>query len=188
MAERLTIPEQRLSAPEHHKALPTPEQAQPLGPGEPDPRQKLVEARQRAAETANANNPLEALKAAEKAAQPATPTHVTRELKKIALNRELKQVQRKLPAPQRVLSRLVHQPAVRAVSEAASKTVSRPSGLLGGGVVAFLGSSGYLYLAKHIGFAYNYLVFLLLFVGGFVVGLGLELVVWLALAHRRSED
>jgi hypothetical protein len=78
---------------------------------------------------------------------------------------------------ERGLSKLIHQPAVRAVSEVGAKTVSRPSGLLGGGLLAFLGSSTYLFMTKYIGFRYNYLVFLLLFVGGFVLGLVLELLV-----------
>jgi hypothetical protein len=85
-----------------------------------------------------------------------------------------------------VLSRVVHQPVVRAVSEAAGKTVSRPSGMLGGGLVAFIGSLGYLYLTKHIGFEYNFTVFLVLFAGGFVLGVVLELVVWLLLKNRRQ--
>jgi len=45
--------------------------------------------------------------------------------------------------------------------------------LLGGGILALLGTSSYLYLAKHIGFTYNYSVFLILFFGGFILGLSL---------------
>jgi hypothetical protein len=73
-------------------------------------------------------------------------------------------------------------------SEAAGRTVSRPSGLLGGGLVAFLGTTGYLYLARHIGFTYNYLVFLLLLAGGFILGVSLELLVHLATGSRRDSD
>ncbi len=79
--------------------------------------------------------------------------------------------------PGRTLSKVIHQPVVRAVSEPAGKTVSRPSGLLGGGLVAFLGTSAYLYLAKSTGMAYSYFVFIGLFVGGFVVGVALELLI-----------
>lgn len=169
------------------KTLPTAEQAEPLRAGEADPTKKLEAAREAVEANAMQKNPLEAVKAEETAAQPA-PTIINRELKNLALDRSLKQLQRKLPAPQRVLSKVVHQKAVRVVSEAAGKTVSRPSGLLGGGLVAFLGSSTYLYFAKHLGFHYNYLVFLLLFIGGFAVGLLLELAVWVATRkHRVSE-
>jgi hypothetical protein len=131
-------------------------------------------------------NPLEKLARDEKASQPTTPSYINRELKTITLNRELKAIRRKLPAPQRTRSRVIHQPAVRAVSEAAGKTVSRPSGLLGGGLAALVGTSGYLYLSRHIGFQYNYGVFLALFAGGFALGLIIELAVSVAL--RRTQE
>ncbi len=189
MSEKLkTSPEQRVEA---LPALPAPEQAEKLRPGEKDPRLALHEARETVAETVRVEtgpNPLEALAAAEKASDPATPRQINRELKQITLRRELQSIRRQLSAPQRTLSRVIHQPAVRVVSEAAGNTVSRPSGLLGGGLVAFFGTSGYLYLAKHIGFTYNYFVFFLLLVGGFAVGLALEFMVYLATASRRRHD
>ena len=86
------------------------------------------------------------------------------------------------------MSRVIHQPVVRVTSEAIGKTVSRPSGLLGGGLVALMGTSIYLYLANHLGFKYNYGVFLCLFVVGFGLGLVLELAVYLATASRRKAD
>jgi hypothetical protein len=169
-----------------HEANPTShEQA------ETDPAKALHEARNSVHETAQADNQnqaRQALQAAEKASQPATPRHVNRELKQVTLRRELQQIRRKLPAPARALSRVIHQPVVRAVSQAAGQTVSRPSGLLGGGLVAFIGTSSYLYLARHIGFRYNYLVFLVLLAGGFILGLALELAVYLSTRSRRGQD
>ncbi|HSW37345.1 MAG TPA: hypothetical protein VLG37_03195 [Candidatus Saccharimonadales bacterium] len=114
------------------------------------------------------------------------PQYVNRELKNITLQRALKQIRRELPLPDRLLSKVVHQKAIRAVSEASSKTITRPSGLLGGGLCAFLGSLAYLYLTKHIGLPYNYLLFSLLFVGGFVIGLVLEMLVRLLRPKRAS--
>lgn len=137
-------------------------------------------------ETEAQQNPLERLKAAEEAAQPVVNQDVNRELREITLRRELKHIRRKLPAPQRALSKVIHQPAVRVTSEFAGKTVSRPSGLLGGGVVALTGTTLYLYLANHIGFTYNYGVFLLLFVVGFAIGLVVELVVNLVFRSRHK--
>ena len=171
--------------------LPTAEQAEPPRPGEVDPIKTLDEARATVAETNRSEtqpNPLEALQATEKASQTMEPRQINRELKQITLRRELQQLRRKLPLPERTLSKVIHQPIVRAISEAASKTVSRPSGLLGGSLVAFLGTSAYLYLARHIGFTYNYLVFLLLLGGGFILGLVLELFVHLATSSRRRSD
>lgn len=143
-------------------------------------KQLNVEAVQTAVEQAHEASPianaLERLQAEEAAAAEPAPAPVNRELKKLTLQRELSHIQRKLPKADRALSKVIHQPAVRLVSDAADKTVTRPSGLLGGGVMAFLGSVLYLYLAKHIGFSYNYFVFLLLFVSGFAFGLLLELI------------
>lgn len=123
------------------------------------------------------------------AAETARPSHVNSELKSITLRRELQQIRRKLPAGDRALSKVVHQPVVRVVSEAASASISRPSGLLGGGLMAFVGSLGYLYITKHVGMQYNYFVFTLLFILGFAVGLVLELLVWgLTSRHRHAAD
>jgi hypothetical protein len=175
-----------LKTPEH-LSLPTAEQAEPLRAGEADPTQQLETARQTIEQTTEQNNPLERLAAAEKAADEPEPRMITRAEKKAAKQRQQLRIQRQLPAPKRALSQIIHQPAIRAISEAASTTVSRPSGLLGGGLVAFIGTSSYLYLAKHLGFTYNYLVFLLLFVGGFAIGLILELLVHATLKNHHAE-
>ncbi len=192
--------------------LPTPEQAEPLRSGEADPKQAIIEAPRTIAESAQSElqpnplealqaaesaqselqpNPLEALQAAEKAAQPDAPSprFLNRELKLTNLRRELKEIRRSLPLSQRIFSHVIHQPAVRVASEAVGKTLSRPTGLLGGGLVAFLGTTGYLYLARHLGFTYNYLVFLILLAGGFILGLVIEMFIHLTPRfHRNSTD
>jgi hypothetical protein len=192
MAEKLTIkPERQASPAKAERLLPTPEQAEPLRRNEKDPAEALIEARAKIQETTraeSAQNPVEQLQAAEKAAQPAKPLHINRELKSITLHRELAAIRRKLSVPQRALSKVIHQPVISAVSEPLGKTVSRPSGLLGGGLVAFLGTSGYLFLAKRSGMRYSYFVFLALFAGGFVVGLVLELLVYASTSSRRHAN
>lgn len=106
------------------------------------------------------------------------------ELKNMAYKRTMKRVQKRLPAPARAFSKVVHNPAVEAVSEVAGKTVARPSGILVGGIFAFIGSSIFLWITKHYGYEYNYLLFALFFVGGFFIGLTVEL--GLRVANRRS--
>src|SRR5260221_186870 len=69
------------------------------------------------------------------------PLYVNHELKTIALQRTLARVRRHLSSPDRLLSKVVHQPAVQAVSEAGAKTVARPSGLLLGSFTALVGST-----------------------------------------------
>lgn len=168
--------------------LPTAKEAEPLRRGEKDPALALAEARQDVLETTQAEqqpNPMEKLEEAEDKAQAPAQTHINLDLKKATLRRELNQIRRHLSAPQRTLSKVIHQPVVRVVSEAAGKTVSRPSGMLGGSIMAFVGTSGYFFLAANQGFKYNYVVFLALFLGGFALGLIIELLVWTATRSRR---
>jgi hypothetical protein len=114
-----------------------------------------------------------------------SPLGIGSDLKKQNLYRTLKNLRNHLSAPERTLSKIVHQPVVEAVSELGGKTIGRPSGLLSGGVCAFAGSLTFLYIARHSGFRYNYLMFIVFFAGGFAIGLALELVVGLARRLRR---
>ena len=106
----------------------------------------------------------------------ATPP-VNRELKNTMRVRTLNRIRKDLPAPQRVLSRVVHTKPVEILSTAGEKTVARPAGILGGGLTALAGSAATLYMAKHYGFRYNLLLFILLFAAGYLVATVLELLV-----------
>ena len=112
------------------------------------------------------------------------PLYIDRTVKKIQFKQSMKQVRRELSVPEKVLSTFAHQPIIKAVSEASAKTVSRPSGLLGGGFFAFVGSLAYLYFTKHIGLTYNYLLLIVFFGGGFALGIVLELVSHLLRPHH----
>jgi len=111
------------------------------------------------------------------------PVYVNRELKNIAYQRTLKRTRQHLSTPSRAFSKIIHQPSVEAVSEFAANTVARPSGILAGGVAAFLGSSLFLWISRHYGYEYNFLLFALFFVGGFFIGLLVE--IGLRLASKR---
>jgi hypothetical protein len=102
------------------------------------------------------------------------PLHINRELKNMSYARTLKRTRSKLPAPLRPLSAFIHQPVVEAVSEVGAKTIARPSGILAGGITAFIGSTVVLWISRHYGYEYNFLLFALLFIGGFFVGLLIE--------------
>ncbi len=113
---------------------------------------------------------------------PASP--VNRELKDMMRVRILNRVRKDLPAPQRVLSKVVHAKPVEAVSAVGEKTVARPAGLLGGGFLALIGSLVTFWTAKHYGFRYNLLLFFMLFVAGYVIATVIELVVLLVKRAR----
>lgn len=122
----------------------------------------------------------------EKAPPKPAPTHVNKELHQAARDRALNNIQRKLPLPQRTFSKFIHTSTIKNVSAASAATVTRPSGMLGGSIFAFLGSLLFYWLSKRTGFSYNYLLFILFFVGGFVVGLVLELSLFLV-RHKKPD-
>lgn len=101
-------------------------------------------------------------------------TSVHKELKDSSYKQTLRHIQTKLRGSDKVLSRAMHQPVVEKLSNAGAKTIARPSGVLGGGFMALIGSSVLLYMTKHYGFEYNFTIFFLLFVTGFLAGLVLE--------------
>ena len=112
----------------------------------------------------------------EKEEPEAAASLVSKDLRQMKYSRTLQSIRKDLSAPEKALSKIVHNPVVDAVSSAAEKTVARPSGLLFGGIFAFLGSSSFLYIAKHYGYEYNFLMFALFFAAGFGLGLILELI------------
>lgn len=107
-------------------------------------------------------------------------------LKSTAYKRTLANVQQKLSKPARSFSHFTHNPVIDKISEVSSETVARPSGLLGGSICAFLGSVVVVYFSRHYGFRYNYLFLFILFIGGYLVGAVLELVVWLVYGRKRN--
>ncbi|HEY1064213.1 MAG TPA: hypothetical protein VGE30_02850, partial [Candidatus Saccharimonadales bacterium] len=108
------------------------------------------------------------------------PQLIDNAVKMFRMRRNLSHVQSRLKPAEKSFSKVIHQPLVRRVSESAAKTVTRPSGMLGGGILAFFGSVLYLVLSHRIGFTYNYAMFLCFFVGGFLLGVTLEYVAhWL---------
>jgi hypothetical protein len=101
--------------------------------------------------------------------------HANRELKEMAYQRLLTRARRHMRPYSRTMSHIIHQPIVDTVSEVSAKTIGRPSGLLGGGFIALLGTSAYYYITRHYGYSYNPFVFLALMACGFVLGWMLEI-------------
>jgi len=101
--------------------------------------------------------------------------YINRALKAISLKNELESIRQKLPFGQKILSKTIHQPVIRKASDMTSRTIARPIGLLVGGIFAFVGSLVYFFFDKYIGIDYNYLVFILLFVLGYIIASLIEL-------------
>lgn len=111
---------------------------------------------------------------------------IDRTVKRKAYKKELKKVQSQLPAAQRSFSKIIHNKTVENISEVGAKTVARPSGILGGSLVALLGSTGVLLMSRHYGFEYNFFVFIALLIGGYFVGLILEMLLRLLFKKHSS--
>jgi translation elongation factor EF-G len=104
------------------------------------------------------------------------PSFINYELKEIAYQRLLKRARKHLPGYSRAMSKVIHQPVIDNVSEVVGKTVGRPSGIIGGGLMALVGTSIYYVLARHFGYSYNPFVFLLLLTVGFIFGWSAEVI------------
>lgn len=106
-----------------------------------------------------------------------TSTIVDKDVAKILSNQALLNIRRKLPKREKILSKIIHQNAVDVISEKTANTIARPSGLLGGAILAFIGSLGYLIFVKYVGITYNYLLFFGFFISGFILGLIIEFII-----------
>jgi len=85
-------------------------------------------------------------------------------------------IRHRLTGNQKKFSKFIHSRTIENVSEAAGKTIVRPSGILAGSVVTLLGSIYYLYLTHNNNYEYNFYTATLLFLAGFAIGLFLEII------------
>lgn len=108
----------------------------------------------------------------------------TKHLKDQKYAHTLASVRRRLRGPDKPFSRVIHSKALETISEQAETTVARPSALLGGGIAAFLISTIAYYFANHYGWEYNPGVLIFSFVGGYFIGIVIELL--LRQAYRKS--
>lgn len=93
------------------------------------------------------------------------------QLRNSTLERSLQRIRRDLKPYQRPFSRFIHNSTVDSTSEALSKTIANPNGLLIGGLTSFIASLAVLVLCRYYGYEYNYLIGLVSFPAGFVLGL-----------------
>ncbi len=107
------------------------------------------------------------------------PVLVNSQLKNMAFSRTMTRTRKRLSPVSRTFSKVIHSSVVDKPSEFIGKTVARPQGMLWGAFFAFLGTSGLLWITKHYGYEYNYLLAILLFVIGAVVGTTIEGLVYL---------
>ncbi len=165
--------------------------------------ERLQKAAESAAETDNLHSQIESLQStaenqaisgedvsiAETTGESGTTSFgIDASLKANAYNRTLRKVRTNLKAPDRIFSYVVHNRVIESVSNVGAKTIARPSAFLGGSFAALLGSAILLYMSRQYGFTYNYTVFIVLFTGGFFLGLILELLLKLVSRNKHSSE
>lgn len=179
MAEKIHhSPEQHSHSPEHHK--PHQEAHKAHHETAHHHQENIEHIRAQAAQEAHHAHEI----TLEEASHKPKEHFVNAELKDLAYERSMNRVRRQLSPLSKTFSKVVHQPVVEAVSEGVAKTVGRPSGFLGGGLLALAGTTAYYYIAKHYGYEYNFGVFLVLLAAGFIAGWLAE-AIWRVLSPKR---
>jgi len=117
--------------------------------------------------------------------KPGRPAYINRDVKNQAYQNTLKDVRKQLRPTQKFASKVIHNPAVEAVSELSSKTVARPSALLGSGVFALITTTAVVIASRYYGFRYNFFVLVISLGIGFGLGLIVELI--LRVFRRKKE-
>jgi hypothetical protein len=180
---------ERLPSPETHELLTTSpeiraERPQAAEHSRAERAEQLERAQAAVAEATSAANAVERSALAQLEPVDDRPQLIDNVAKMLRMRKSLSHIQNRLKPAEKSFSKVVHQPLVRRVSETTAQNITRPSGLLGGGVTAFIGSLVYLWLTRTANVAYNYFVFLLLFVGGFLLGVAIEWLLFLARKRR----
>jgi hypothetical protein len=102
--------------------------------------------------------------------------YITKHMKAELYEDTLVRVRKHLTYTQQRFSKFIHQPTIEAVSEISAKSIARPSGLLGGSLVALIGSLTIVIIARHIGFVVPNSIIIILFLIGFGVGIIIEFI------------
>jgi hypothetical protein len=87
-----------------------------------------------------------------------------------SFDKQLNDIQAQMPVMDRLLSKIIHNPAVEGLSDFISKTLARPNALLFGSISAFIGVSGTYLVAIYYGYELSGLETLLAFIIGWFIG------------------
>jgi uncharacterized membrane protein AbrB (regulator of aidB expression) len=72
---------------------------------------------------------------------------------------------------ERTFSKVIHNPVIEAISEAAGKTVARPAALLAGSLSALILTAVIYVIAKHYGYVLSGFEWIITFIIGWSIGL-----------------
>ncbi len=136
-------------------------------------KESVSEMRRTAEHEARSSSELQQAQAQQEDA-PEESSYVSGELKSLAGKELIAKARRHLRPTERQFSKFIHNTAVDKLSDVTGNTVARPSGLLVGGLFSLISSFSVLMICRHYGYEYNFFITLVVFVGGFALGLLLE--------------
>ena len=113
------------------------------------------------------------------------PLIASLQLKTASWARQMTRTRKRLNPIDRTASKIIHSPIIDKPSEFIGKTIARPQGMLWGSVAAFIGTSALLWATNHYGYEFNYLLVVLLFLGGSLLGTAIE---GLTYAFRKNRE
>lgn len=96
---------------------------------------------------------------------------VSAEAREISYNAKMHEIQSHMTPAGRAFSKIIHNKAVDAVSEAVGSTIARPNAILSGAIAAFLFSLATLMIAKHYGYRLSGFEAIGAFVAGWLIGI-----------------
>lgn len=113
----------------------------------------LEKARHEALEQANKSEKEQAKeKAAEKSPAERRRGPIGKKEREASFKATMKEIQTDMSAPSRTFSKVIHNPVVEKVSDAAGKTVARPNAILSGAIAAFLFTLVIYLVARYYGY------------------------------------
>ena len=136
--------------------------------------EKLDDIRKEIDQTANTTEMLASETKATEEPEAANTYWNSQEYRDLAFKQFMGKVRKNLSAPEKVASKVFHQPVIEKASEIGSKTIARPSGVLMGSIFSFVISLGTYLLAKYNSYDMSYSVFIMSFIGGFLLGVFVE--------------
>jgi len=108
------------------------------------------------------------------AAEIKAPVSYTPKQKKAVYKKQIKIAQSHLPAPARVFSKIIHNPAIEKLSDATAKTLFRPSALVGGALFGLIFGIAIYTAAQYFGYIMPNWTLMILLVVGALLGVFLE--------------
>lgn len=143
-------------------------------PTSPEQAQKEIESARKEA----LGNALEEKKynvASHEESDPVQPSTMSGNALKQGFSKTMNRVRAEMPMPQRVFSKMIHNPTVEKASDVIGSTVARPDAVLSGSLSALILTAVLYFTAKYYGFSLSGSETILAFVGGWLLGILFDL-------------